>query len=112
MAFAAVSAVGTKGYVCGYDAVEAMLGRARDKWEAMCRKYRYPKELAEFKKGDCEQLDRPEELFDAATCAFGIRNVSNISHFLGSTYGVLRKGGGWGSWSFRCREIQFFESLY
>lgn len=93
MAFAAVSAVGKKGYVCGVDTVEAMLGRAREKWEAMCRKYRYPKELAEFKKGDCQQLDRPEGLFDAATCAFGIRNVSNISQFLASTYAVLRKGG-------------------
>jgi demethylmenaquinone methyltransferase / 2-methoxy-6-polyprenyl-1,4-benzoquinol methylase len=93
MAFAAVSAVGTSGYVCGVDTVEAMLGRARNKWEAMCRKYRYPKELAEWRKGDCEQLDRPAHPFDAATCAFGLRNVSNISQFLTSTYGSLRPGG-------------------
>lgn len=93
MAFAAVSEVGTRGYVCGVDAVESMLGRARSKWEAMCRKYRYPKELAEWKQGDCEQLSVPEHLFDAATCAFGIRNISDISQFLTSTYGVLRKGG-------------------
>jgi len=93
MAFAAVSAVGTRGYVCGYDTVEAMQGRAREKWEAMCHKSGYPKELAEWKTGDCEQLSIPEQLFDAATCAFGIRNVSNISRFLTSTYEVLRPGG-------------------
>jgi demethylmenaquinone methyltransferase / 2-methoxy-6-polyprenyl-1,4-benzoquinol methylase len=93
MAFAAVSAVGTRGYVCGVDTVEAMLGRAREKWEAMCRKYGYPKELAEWTKGDCEQLNEPAQTFDAATCAFGIRNVSNISRFLTSTYGLLRPGG-------------------
>jgi demethylmenaquinone methyltransferase/2-methoxy-6-polyprenyl-1,4-benzoquinol methylase len=93
MAFAAVSAVGVSGYVCGCDTVEAMLGRAREKWEAMCRKSRFPKELAEWKKGDCEQLNEPEQFFDAATCAFGIRNTSNISRFLQSTYGLLRPGG-------------------
>jgi demethylmenaquinone methyltransferase/2-methoxy-6-polyprenyl-1,4-benzoquinol methylase len=93
MAFSAVSAVKAKGYVCGYDAVEGMLGRAREKWEAMCHKYRYPKELAEWMTGDCEQLNEPAQKFDAATCAFGIRNVSNISQFLTSTYGVLRPGG-------------------
>jgi demethylmenaquinone methyltransferase/2-methoxy-6-polyprenyl-1,4-benzoquinol methylase len=93
MAFAAVSAVGEKGYVCGYDAVEAMLGRAREKWETMRHKYRYPKELAEFKRGDCQQLNGPAQAFDAATCAFGIRNISNISQFLTSTYGSLMKGG-------------------
>jgi demethylmenaquinone methyltransferase/2-methoxy-6-polyprenyl-1,4-benzoquinol methylase len=93
MGFAAVSAVGEKGYVCGVDTVEAMLGRAREKWEVMCRKYGYPNELAEWKGGDCEQLIAPEQLFDVATCAFGIRNISNISQFLASTYGALRKGG-------------------
>jgi hypothetical protein len=93
MAFAAVNAVGEKGYVCGYDAVEAMLGRAREKWETMRHKYKYPKELAEWMTGDCEQLNEPAQKFDAATCAFGIRNVSNISQFMTSTYGVLRPGG-------------------
>lgn len=93
MAFAAINAVGTKGYVCGYDSVEAMLGRAREKWEAMCRKYGFPNELAEFKRGDCQHLKEPAQSFDAATCAFGIRNISNISQFLTSTYGALRKGG-------------------
>ena len=93
MAFAAISVVGMRGYVCGYDTVEAMLGRAREKWEAMCHKSGYPKVLAEWKTGDCEQLNEPAQKFDAATCAFGIRNVSNISRFLTSTYEVLRPGG-------------------
>ncbi|NLH15176.1 MAG: ubiquinone/menaquinone biosynthesis methyltransferase [Phycisphaerae bacterium] len=93
MAFSAVSAVGTRGYVCGYDSVEAMLERARAKWETMYRKYHFPKELAEFKQGDCEKLNRPDRLFDAATCAFGIRNATNISRFIESTCGNLRRGG-------------------
>lgn len=93
MAFAAVNSVATRGYICGYDTIEAMLERARDKWNTMCHKYRYPKDLAEFKQGDCEQLNGPEQWFDAATCAFGIRNVKRVSDFLESTYRQLRQGG-------------------
>lgn len=93
MAFAAVNAVGKKGYVCGCDTVQAMLKQAEKKWEMLYRKYSYPKELAEFRQGDCESLDRPDRLFDAVTCAFGIRNSTDLSRFIESATRQLRPGG-------------------
>ena len=46
-----------------------------------------------FKKDDCMALSYPDETFDAATVAFGIRNFQNLEKGLHEISRVLKKGG-------------------
>ncbi|MEX0288013.1 MAG: bifunctional demethylmenaquinone methyltransferase/2-methoxy-6-polyprenyl-1,4-benzoquinol methylase UbiE [Flavobacteriaceae bacterium] len=43
--------------------------------------------------GDSENLDFPDEHFDAVTVAFGVRNFENLEKGLSEIYRVLRPGG-------------------
>ncbi|MFN3404032.1 MAG: bifunctional demethylmenaquinone methyltransferase/2-methoxy-6-polyprenyl-1,4-benzoquinol methylase UbiE [Cytophagaceae bacterium] len=47
----------------------------------------------ELRKGDSEQLDFPENTFDAVTVAFGVRNFEDLEKGLKQIYRVLKPGG-------------------
>jgi len=74
--------------ITGIDLSEGMLQVARKK--------KYPsaaKTLVEFVKGDSENLPFPDESYDAATVAFGVRNFENPAQGLSEMIRVLRPGG-------------------
>ena len=72
----------------GVDISEGMMQVARDKVKA--------EGLADtitFKKDDCLALSYPDETFDAATVAFGIRNFQDLEKGLQEISRVLKKEG-------------------
>src|SRR5439155_913927 len=77
------------GEVVGADFAEAMLGRARAKAETRCAEIARPR----FERGDALALPYPEDSFDAATVAFGVRNFSDLRAGLGEMVRVVRPGG-------------------
>src|SRR5438876_2243144 len=61
------------GAVVGSDFAEAMLARARAKAETRCAAIARPR----FERGDAVALPYPEDSFDAATGAVGVRSFSD-----------------------------------
>ncbi len=47
----------------------------------------------ELLTGDSEAIQFPDNSFDAATVAFGVRNFENLSHGLDELFRVLKQGG-------------------
>ena len=47
----------------------------------------------ELMAGDSESIQFPDESFDAATVAFGVRNFENLGKGLGELFRILKKGG-------------------
>ena len=47
----------------------------------------------ELMAGDSESIQFPDESFDAATVAFGVRNFENLGKGLGELFRVLKMGG-------------------
>ena len=47
----------------------------------------------ELMAGDSESIQFPDQSFDAATVAFGVRNFENLGQGLGELFRVLKKGG-------------------
>jgi len=77
----------TTGRVVGVDFSDAMLCRARRKT---------PRRLADrvdFRRGDATDLPLPDDAFDAATNAFGLRNVADIPAAWAEMRRVVRPGG-------------------
>ena len=74
------------GRVVGLDFAEEMLGRARAKAEARGLP-------VEFVQGDALALPFDDGSFDAATVAFGVRNVSDLDGGLAEMARVVRPGG-------------------
>jgi demethylmenaquinone methyltransferase/2-methoxy-6-polyprenyl-1,4-benzoquinol methylase len=74
------------GEVVGVDVSEPMLQRARRKAEALGV-------AARFVQGDMLSLPFPDGAFDAATVAFGIRNVDDLDGGLAEMTRVVRPGG-------------------
>ncbi len=50
-------------------------------------------EIIKFKKGDAEHLDFPDNVFDAITVAFGVRNFEDLRAGLSEMKRVLKPGG-------------------
>jgi demethylmenaquinone methyltransferase/2-methoxy-6-polyprenyl-1,4-benzoquinol methylase len=74
--------------VVGVDIAEEMLLRGRGK---IARRGCETK--ITFRTGDAEDLDFPENSFDAVTVAFGVRNFEDLEKGLRGMHRVLRPGG-------------------
>jgi demethylmenaquinone methyltransferase/2-methoxy-6-polyprenyl-1,4-benzoquinol methylase len=86
LAFALARRVTPSGRVVGLDFAEAMLAQAREK--AGVRGVD-----ARFVQGDALALPFGDDEFDAATVAFGIRNVADLDAGLAEMARVVRPGG-------------------
>ncbi len=74
--------------IAGIDISEEMLAVGRAKIEKLGLDQKI-----DLKKGDSEKLEFGNNLFDAATVAFGVRNFENLERGLCEIYRVLRPGG-------------------
>ncbi len=74
--------------IIGIDISQGMLNVAEKKI-----KEKHLSEFIEFKKEDSENLPFENEIFDAATVAFGVRNFANLQKGLSEIYRVLKPGG-------------------
>ncbi len=74
--------------ITGIDLSEGMLEVARQKTQK-----KGIQEQVRFEQQDCLALTFPDNSFDAATIAFGIRNFENIRQGLAEIYRVLKPGG-------------------
>lgn len=72
----------------GVDISEGMMQVAREKVEAVGLT-----DTISFKKDDCLALSYPDDVFDAATVAFGIRNFQDMEKGLQEIARVLKKDG-------------------
>jgi demethylmenaquinone methyltransferase/2-methoxy-6-polyprenyl-1,4-benzoquinol methylase len=88
IAFRVVDAggVGTHATVFDVNADMVAVGRARAAARGL-------DDAVTFVEGNAETLPFPDRSYDAATIAFGIRNVPRIAAALGEAYRVLRLGG-------------------
>lgn len=86
LALALADRVTDAGEVVGLDFAEQMLARARRKAAARGRR-------VEFRAGDALDLPFGDDRFDAATVAFGIRNVADLDRGLAEMARVVRPGG-------------------
>ena len=74
--------------VIGVDISTSMLDLGRQKIEA-----RNAAAVIQLQRGDAEQLEFPENRFDAAIVAFGARNFENLDAGLKEMHRVIRKRG-------------------
>lgn len=86
LAFALARRVTPSGRVVGADFSHNMLDRAREKGAGRA-------ERVEFIQADALALPFRHDTFDAATVAFGIRNVSDLRRGLAEMARVVRPGG-------------------
>ena len=86
LALALADRVTPRGSVVGVDFSEAMLERAREKAQARAVD-------VDFRAGDALDLPFDDDSFDAATVAFGIRNVSDLDRGIAEMARVVRPGG-------------------
>ena len=75
-------------HVIGIDVCEDMLELGRKKVAL-----RGLSDRTELKHGNAENLEFEDKSFDAATCAFGIRNVTDRARALGELLRVVKPGG-------------------
>ncbi|MHB1390331.1 MAG: bifunctional demethylmenaquinone methyltransferase/2-methoxy-6-polyprenyl-1,4-benzoquinol methylase UbiE [Thermoleophilia bacterium] len=85
-AFALQERVGAAGRVTGVDFSRRMLQVAREK----AGRRGLP---VAFQWGDANQLDFPDDIFDAATVGFGVRNIEGIQGVFTEMARVVRPGG-------------------
>jgi demethylmenaquinone methyltransferase/2-methoxy-6-polyprenyl-1,4-benzoquinol methylase len=74
--------------VIGVDISEGMLKFGREKLQK-----KGLGEKIELRSGDSENLDFPENTFDAITVGFGVRNFENLGKGLAGMFRVLKPGG-------------------
>jgi demethylmenaquinone methyltransferase/2-methoxy-6-polyprenyl-1,4-benzoquinol methylase len=86
LAFELADRVGPRGRVVGVDFAEEMLTRAR----AKAAKRR---SIATFHTADALELPFPDGGFDAATVAFGARNLADLDRGIAEMARVVRPGG-------------------
>ena len=86
LAFALADRVTASGSVVGVDFSEQMLALARDKASARGA-------AVDFRVGDALALPFADDSFDAATVAFGIRNVADLDRGIAEMARVVRPGG-------------------
>ncbi len=86
LALALAERVTDAGETVGVDFSEPMLRLAREKAAARGRR-------VDFRVGDALALPFPDDAFDAATVAFGIRNVADLDRGIAEMARVVRPGG-------------------
>jgi demethylmenaquinone methyltransferase/2-methoxy-6-polyprenyl-1,4-benzoquinol methylase len=86
LALALADRVTHAGQVVGVDFSEQMLTLARAKAAARGQ-------AVDFRVGDALDLPFPDDAFDAATVAFGIRNVADLDRGIAEMARVVRPGG-------------------
>ena len=86
LAFELARRVGASGAVIGVDFSEQMLERAREKNVARGSS-------VDFQQADALELPFPDDAFDAATVAFGARNLADLDRGLAEMARVVRPGG-------------------
>lgn len=91
LAFHLGEAVGREGQVTGLDFSGAMLADAANK-EVQLRQTIGGIPSMEWVKGDALNLPFADEIFDAATMGYGLRNVTDIPKALQELYRVLKPG--------------------
>jgi demethylmenaquinone methyltransferase / 2-methoxy-6-polyprenyl-1,4-benzoquinol methylase len=74
--------------IIGIDISEGMLKVGKEKLRKMNLEGKI-----ELQRGDSENLPFEDEVFDAVTVAFGVRNFENLEKGLKNMYRVLKKGG-------------------
>ncbi len=77
---------GAKARIIGTDFCRPMLARAKSKAE-------YLPQTIPFVEGDAMRLPFDDNMFDAVTIAFGLRNLSNVEHGLVELGRILKPGG-------------------
>lgn len=99
--------VGTQGQVVGVDFCEPMLriGQAKVRRRASGRSIT-------LLQADAQALPFPADRFDAATVAFGIRNVADMRQAFGEMWRVLKPGGRLVCLEFSHPRYQPFRSVY
>lgn len=85
-AFALKDRVGPLGTVTAIDFSRRMLGVARDKGERLGKP-------VEFHWGDATELEFDDDLFDAVTVGFGVRNIPDLERAFSEMARVTRPGG-------------------
>jgi demethylmenaquinone methyltransferase / 2-methoxy-6-polyprenyl-1,4-benzoquinol methylase len=73
--------------IVGIDISEEMLERAKMKIEKAGKSA-----MVRFEKGDSEQINYPDNTFDAAMVAFGVRNFENLQKGINEIFRVLAPG--------------------
>jgi len=86
LAFELARRVGAPGAVTGVDFSEQMLERARAKGATNGSS-------VDFQQADALELPFPDDAFDAATVAFGARNLADLDRGLAEMARVVRPGG-------------------
>ncbi len=94
-----------KARVVGTDFCRPMLTRARAKADALSIAIPYV-------EADAMQLSFPDETFDAATIAFGLRNLANFGEGLLELRRILKPGGTLVVLEFSSPSIPGFRSLF
>jgi len=73
--------------ILGIDISEEMINYGKIKIEKAGKS-----NIIRFEKGDSEQINYPENTFDAAIVAFGVRNFENLQQGMNEIYRVLAPG--------------------
>ncbi len=107
VAFRAVKRGGadTRATVCDINAAMLAVGRERALAAALG-------ETVSFSEANAEALPFADRSFDAATVAFGIRNVPRIDRALAEAYRVLRIGGQFLCLEFSAVDVPGLDRLY
>jgi demethylmenaquinone methyltransferase/2-methoxy-6-polyprenyl-1,4-benzoquinol methylase len=75
-------------HILGIDISEGMLEIGKSKVDKAGLS-----EVIQLQKGDSEDIDAPDDSFDAVTVAFGVRNFADLTRGLSEIRRVLRPGG-------------------
>jgi len=126
LAFELARNVGEKSSVVGMDFCQPMVVRGRKKWDRIWSRNTngsvpYPQDPAEtsppigkvlFHCGDALQLPFSDRTFDGATCAFGVRNFSDLKQGLTEIRRVLKPDAKFVVLEFSTPENPLFRFLY
>jgi demethylmenaquinone methyltransferase/2-methoxy-6-polyprenyl-1,4-benzoquinol methylase len=107
IAFRVVAAGGAGTRATVADINEQMLAVGRDRAAE-----RGLDDAVSFVEGNAEALPFPDRSFDAATIAFGIRNVPRIDQALREAYRVLRTGGRFLCLEFSHVDVPGLDAIY